>query len=709
LSKRRRTRAKRADDAPTARSRLTLLKKLVFALVTTVAFFVALELVLAACGVRPVLDTEDPFVGFSSYIPLFVPEQQDGGQTQLVIPDNKRPWFNEQRFLQEKPVDTYRVFCLGGSTTYGRPYDDETSFCGWLRELLPVADSSRKWEVINTGGVSYASYRVAKVMEELTEYEPDLFVVYSGHNEFLEERTYGSLREMSSVTEQLGALLNHSRTYAVTTGLMAAAGLKSRTSTPVRGRDLLPREVNTLLDNAIGPDVYRRDEQGRRDIFAHYEFNLNRIIDIAEAAGAGVVLVTPASNLRDCSPFKSEHGPGLGPTELSRCHSLYDQAAAARTAGRFDEALKMLDEAAAIDDRFADALYERGRVLLELQRYDEAKAALVRARDEDICPLRAPTEVREIVLRVAQQRRVPLVDFAAYVGGRAANGIPGYDLFLDHVHPSIDGHRDLAVLLVEQMQAAKIVVLSSAWNEEAIREVSDHVNGRIDSGNHATAFRNMSKVLGWAGKNDESDHFALLAVDLLPDDAEAQHLAGNACFRQGDLPGALEHYRRSIELDAISAPAYYGVGLVLAEQDKRAEAIASYRQCIVIDEAFVDAHYNLAILLDDDGQLEEAAEHYRTAIALQPGDWLPYSNLGIVYLQLGRRADARQQFEQAIHVNPQFADAHTSLGWLYGEQGELEKAIGCFREALRHQPDDVTAARNLEEARQQLSRKQKAK
>jgi len=37
-------------------------------------------------------------------------------------------------------------------------------------ELLPEADKSKKWEVINAGGISYASYRVARVMEELLEF-----------------------------------------------------------------------------------------------------------------------------------------------------------------------------------------------------------------------------------------------------------------------------------------------------------------------------------------------------------------------------------------------------------------------------------------------------------------------------------------------------------------------------------------------------------
>lgn len=668
-----------------------------FTFASTAVFFVVLELLLAACGVRPVLDTDDPFVGFSSYVPLFVPDQQHGEPTQLVIPNNKRSWFNAQRFALEKPAGTYRVFCLGGSTTYGRPYDDETSFSGWLRELLPIADSSRKWDVINAGGISYASYRVAKVMEELTQYEPDLFVIYSGHNEFLEERTYGSLREMSSLREA-SALVSRSRTYAFTTRLLKAAGLESGAPTRMSGRDMLPDEVKTLLDSAIGPDAYRRDEKWRRDVFAHYEFNMNRMIDLAQAAGARVILVTPASNLRDCSPFKSEHRSNIGPVELSRCRLLYEQAVEARTEGRFDQALTMLDEAIAIDDRFADAHYGRGQVLLELHRDDEAAKALIRARDEDICPLRAPTEAIEIVSRVARQRGVPLVDFVSHAHAHANHGVPGYDLFMDHVHPTIDGHRDLAVMLVEQMQAANIVALSDLWNDDAIAAASDRVKSRVNSAKHATAIRNMSKVLGWAGKNDESDHFALQAVDLLPEDAEVRHLAGNACFRRGDLQGALEHYRRSIELNPNVAPAYYGVGLVMTRQGKTAEAIDSYQRCIEVDKTFVDAHFNLAVMLDEDGRPAEAAVHYHEVIKLQPRDPLAHNNLGIVLLQLDRHADAAREFQQAIQLDPQFADAYTSLGWLFREQGELEKAIVCFREALRLRPDDIDSAADLQEA-----------
>ncbi len=126
-------------------------------------------------GVNPVTQTGDPLIGFSSQIPLMEVASNDAGEPILRTAPGKLIWFNQQAFAATKPANTQRIFCVGGSTTYGRPFADLTSYSGWLRELLPVVDKSTNWEVVNAGGVSYASYRVAAVMEELAQYEPDLF------------------------------------------------------------------------------------------------------------------------------------------------------------------------------------------------------------------------------------------------------------------------------------------------------------------------------------------------------------------------------------------------------------------------------------------------------------------------------------------------------------------------------------------------------
>ncbi|MBW2506071.1 MAG: SGNH/GDSL hydrolase family protein, partial [Deltaproteobacteria bacterium] len=171
----------KSKSSPNTTRRIPLWQAIILPVASILIFFILLEGVWALLGFSPAFKTEDPFVGFSSNAPLFVPLAESKTGQLLVTAPNKKDFFNKQSFSREKGPDTYRIFCLGGSTTYGRPYDDTTSFAGWLRELLPVADRNKKWEVINAGGISYASYRVAHLMEELVHYQPDLFIIYTGH------------------------------------------------------------------------------------------------------------------------------------------------------------------------------------------------------------------------------------------------------------------------------------------------------------------------------------------------------------------------------------------------------------------------------------------------------------------------------------------------------------------------------------------------
>jgi hypothetical protein len=239
-------------NKPSAVRELPFWKGAILSLVAIGLFFGFLEGVLAIVGVRPMLMHEDPFVGFVSNVPLFVPEMNSAGRQILSTAANKQRHFNRQQFYKKKPTGTYRIFCLGGSTTYGRPYNDATSFAGWLRELLPSADPRRRWEVINAGGISYASYRVARLMNELVLYEPDLFIIYSGHNEFLEERSYGALRDAPGAIKSTAALLARTRTWAAMSLMMKRMNVVSSSKPDQRVR--LTGEVDTLLEN-FGPAI----------------------------------------------------------------------------------------------------------------------------------------------------------------------------------------------------------------------------------------------------------------------------------------------------------------------------------------------------------------------------------------------------------------------------------------------------------------------
>ncbi len=268
-------------DSLVPRRRLPLWKKALYSGLAVLLFFGLTEGVLALFGVKPLLFDDDPYVGFAAKLPLFVKD----GDT-MVTAKNKIKWFNAQSFPKRKAGGTVRIFCMGGSTTFGHPCRDPTSFCGWLRECLPVADASKRWELVNAGSISYASYRVAALMEELASYEPDLFIVYCGQNEFLEDRTYSGLMEMPAAVRGLQATLAQSRTYSLISRLIK--GGKRSGGAPGK----LDAEVTTILDT-VGIDKYSRDEDWKRKVVSHYRFNMARMVDIARANGSKVVFVMP--------------------------------------------------------------------------------------------------------------------------------------------------------------------------------------------------------------------------------------------------------------------------------------------------------------------------------------------------------------------------------------------------------------------------------
>jgi tetratricopeptide (TPR) repeat protein len=620
-----------------------LRKKLVFSLITTVLFFTLLEAGLALFGVRPRLRQEDPFVGFVSSIPLFVEGRDADGRPLMVTADNKRGIFNVQQFPRDKPPGTYRIFCLGGSTTYGRPYSDATSFSSWLRELLPVADPGRRWEVINAGGISYASYRVARLTDELLEYDPDLFVVYTGHNEFLEERTYGDLRDMPGPLKAAVGLLARTRTWAALSALLNR--FRPRPAAESEGRSLLPNEVQAKLDHSAGLDLYERDDPLRDGIIAHYRFSLNRMAEVIRAAGADIVFITPASNLKDFSPFKSQHSDGLEESQRARSEALLAEVRTRMRASEWEEALELSDEALEIDPRFADLHYRRGEALLALGRVEDAEASLRRARDEDVCPLRALSSMQAVVAEVAKKNDAPLVDFAGLVEEltrmKVGHPIAGAGFFLDHVHPTIEGHRRLAVAVVEALIELGAVQPQADWGEPVIAEVAARVEGTIDPKVHAAALANLALTLAWAGKQEDSWQLAFRALESGSEDPTVLMMAGRHYAVEGKKAEALEFFQRALKAEPGSPVIHSQIGFMRA----------GWRE------------------------LEAAAAHFFLASLLWRDNDVYHQQLGFMMAERGRPDIALTSLLEAHRINPANRRIEARITQVRSEIGEDGKRL----------------------------------
>ena len=679
-------------------SRLRMyLKNLLAAIIGVTVFFGALELILALAGVEPLLVTEDPLVGFAENVPQFSEATRSDGTAIMRTAQNKRIMFNYQEFPKVKESNSYRIFCMGGSTTYGRPYFDKVSFCGWLRAYLKAADPSRNWEVVNAGGVSFASYRVARLMNELKGYQPDLFIVYSGQNEFLEQRSYAKLMKLPSWVINLDARLSGTRTYTVLKKM-----IEPLLPVPISGAQELYKmsgEVEEVLNHTIGPESYHRDDTLKQQIITHYRLNLVRMVRIAHSVDSDIIFVQPAINIKDMSPFKSEHREGLDKQAMKEWERFYRRGIALDVAGKTGEALAVYRQALGIDDRYADLHYQMGQDLFKLRRYDEAEKAFRRAVEEDIVPLRILEPMQRIVEEVATAENVPLVDFPAILRkaylSHYDHAIFGKEYFRDHVHTNMEGYRLLGLALFDELVREGIAKPGASWNEGRREAVEQEVLAGLDPTVEGMAMLNLGKVLDWAGKFEEAYNAYQWALTILGPSPMLYDSLSTCSYILKKYDDTIHYLNETLVLYPGTRGVHYKLAMVLGMQGKTDEAIDQSLQELAVDPANENAHYALANLFLVKGDEAAALEQFNLVLQLKPDDEHAHVRLAELLIKQERYDEALPHIQEALRINPKQYRAHDALGLILKKQGKNSEAIAQFAEALRLEPEDNDAKDNL--------------
>ncbi len=368
-------------------------------------------------------------------------------QAAWEIPRERFNFFQPDSFLAKKPSGVRRIFVLGGSTVQGRPYSIETSFATWLRLRLEAASPETDFEVVNCGGVSYASYRVAKILDEVLDHQPDAIVVYTGHNEFLEDREYADVRGMSGSRRWISRAASKLKTVS---------WIQSKLSGSSIAPSSMAAEVDARLDHIGGLRRYQRDPSWRSGVESHFDATLRRMVTATKRANVPLVLCVPASELVNTPPFKVQQRAGLSPSQSSAFHDAWNIAQ--DNLVDMGERLSACAACLAIDPEHAGANYIAGR--LHHLRGETAMSLryLTAARDFDVCPLRATTPIVQAVIDIASEYRIPLVNTVEQLdqrnsdGIRIPDGIADPEFFVDHLHPTVAGHQEIGEAIAVEIE-----------------------------------------------------------------------------------------------------------------------------------------------------------------------------------------------------------------------------------------------------------------
>jgi tetratricopeptide (TPR) repeat protein len=653
----------------------------------------------------------------------------EGGTTYVENPEFGRRFFPPQLVRSPltlsvpavKPSGTYRVFILGESAALGIP-NPSTSFGRILEKMLRDRYPGRRFEVINTSITSINSNVILPIARECARHQPDLFIVFMGNNEVV--GPFGAAGVLGPFSPnrfliRANLLAKETRTGQWLDDLF-------RRLAAARDAPRFWRGMEMFLKSRLRPDDPRL-----RAVHAHFRDNLREICSALVDAGAKAIVCTVPVNLKDCAPFASLHSPNLTPEALSQWERIYREGIRLESAARFAEAESRYEEAARIDDRFADLPYRRGRCLAALGRAEEAGREFTRARDLDALRFRTDSTLNETIRRVvrAQPAGVSLVDAERDFARESPSGIPGEDLFYEHVHMNFHGNyliarglfRAIAAILPdpdpdparprgasapdplpEPECAARLAYTArERWADAAkVGEMLQNppFTNQLDAAERAARWEGYRRALKdeiGSEALQESLTVARKALDASPDDWMIRmHLAG--LLAESDALGeAAGHYEALLKQVPHLSLAHYKLGAVYLRMKRYEPANSCFRAALRVAPDFAGAHYGLAEVMAAQGRVKDAIAVYDERVKTDPDRVEALRQKAVFLERLGKPRSARTCLEEALRLDPDDALIRVELGNTLTRQGALEPAIAQYEAALRLRPNWPEVADHL--------------
>lgn len=613
---------------------------------------------------------------------------------------------------QTKNANTVRIFVFGESAAYGDP-QPRFGLPRMLEALLGLRYPGTRFEVVNAAITAINSHVILPIARDCAKAEGDAWVIYMGNNEVV--GPFGAGTVFGPATPPLPVVRAGLALRATRTGqAMDWLGQEFRASqaaTDEWGGMMMFLNHQVTLDDPRMTAVYR-----------NFERNLVDILRTGRRQGAGVVLSTVGVNLKDCAPFSSIHRPNLSELDRSKWENLYRLGTAAQEAGELNQAAAQFSEAAAVDDRFAELRFRQAECALAKGDAPEARRQFAAARDLDTLRFRCDSRLNELIRQAGQHsadERIVLADGEQALANASPAGIPGHEMFYEHVHLTFEGTYVLARALAEPLEKLLAQRLRSqsaenrpwpsvsdcarrlAWNDwdrhEAVVDMFTRLGDppfdrqlthRDQMRRLADELRQLEPALQPAGISGEEKNCDE-ALRSAPDDPWLY--AQMAALKQAaaDFSGAELAARRWVELLPSSGEGWSQLGFVLARQQRYEAAETALRKAFALDSEDVWSLQNLAQTLTKLGRKEEAVQEYRRALAIKPRFGLAWLGLGQLLEGQGRKVEADDCYRQALANRIHRAPELTTLARFCQSRGWLEAASTNFADAIRLSPTDA--------------------
>ncbi len=493
---------------------------------------------------------------------------------------------------------------------------------------------------------------------------------------------------------------------------------------------------------------------------AHYQRAIELSPKFAAALGAIAQLLTATGQESDAMAYRKRSEEGAGPSPLedplfirlmnlgSKPDSPITKAQNLATAGHFDEAVSLLQEAIretpswlearhtlgvvhAMQGRFAEAAKQfrevlamnpddikaNKRLVTALSNLGELPAALaacrkvLELRPDDVITIetqgvlllrmgRADEAVSTFRELVSAHPQVPASHFdlaTAYVmGKRFDDAVAEYKRGRDL--PDVGDEALISfvktLIMVMALQEKDAATGSGESGRMQPREMVLLADRFAEAGmtTEADAFRNYTAFITAEvtalARERKFDRAIELLDEMMPVDMGGvlRSALGGVYAISGNFDEAIKHFRLALAVDPDLLPAKSGLGYCLGEMGQYEEGEKLLQQVLEQNPTDLDTLRSLGVLKLRQLHFDESASLFERAVEARPSDAHLRYQLGEVLARAGKADDAIEHLRQALKLAPDHAGAHFMLGTLLKQRGHDDDAKRHWEQAIKADP-----------------------
>lgn len=531
-------------------------------------------------------------------------------------------------FDKVKQPNSFRVFVVGGSSAAGYPYMPVGSFSRYIKKRLELVYPDSRIEVVNASISATNTYTIRDLLPGILDQQPDLILIYAGHNEY-----YGALGVGSN--EYLGSsrfivntalYLNRFKTFELLRNIVKGI------------YKLFSSEANvsssgTLMSKIVKDQYIPYNSDKFNAGIDQFVGNMKDILRMAKDRNVKVILCTVASNLKDQYPFISLKG-----------------------------------------NKKTDAMevFKKAKELLVQGEQKEALKEFIIAKELDALRFRAPSEINKAIKELGKEYGDGVVDVDSAFNASSPDGITGNNLMTDHLHPTLEGNLFIGKLFYEEMEKLNLLpktkkAVSNNITQDSLARVKFDFS-KLDSTIAAFEVKSLKNSWPYIDKRKAKPFYKLfirknfidsLASEVVADNVSWENAQGRAC----------QWYLQNNDIDNFKKQAS-----VLISQFPYSVDLYDLTIRSLINLNKVEAAYDFLL------------RRYRIEPNAYTSKWL-----GIYELSKNRTDDAINYLEESLRYGSGDAQVLYNLSRAYLNKKEYSKAISAINSCLSTAPNFANA------------------